>query len=279
MPRGLSVHVFKNPTQQAPLPPSYYTASKGQSGQDWSVNDSSRPKFERKASSTPNDPLRIAQPVYVDPKNAKSSRGRAVYPYSSIDTYIYDRSFSTAPDALAASPSSSSSESDIFSESAVSASVDISSTRASSSTETLETTALAIEYPSSASRPSYPRAGASNWSDGTRILPPGLPPVSRSASMSIRANGTLPKPGLVWLPPVDAVSDTEDDTFVDDGDDAGMSQGRPVAFATRDDGARDPRYTGSRSALVPMRRPSDERTTTQQLPLQRGGSEGTRSDR
>lgn len=247
------------------------------------MDDSSRPNFERKASSTPHDPLRITQPaVYVDPKRAKSSRGNAVYPYSSSDTYVYGRSFSTAPDALATSPSSesSSSESDIFSDSAISASIEISSTRASSSTETLETTALAIQYPSSATRPSYPRTGSSSdWPritpDGSRILPPGLPPISRSASS--HANGTQPKPEMVWLPPADAMSDTEDDTFVDDSDDVGMqTQGRPVIFAARDDGVRDPRYAGSRPAPAPMRRYSDERATAQQLPIQRMGSEGTR---
>ncbi|KZT66631.1 hypothetical protein DAEQUDRAFT_730048 [Daedalea quercina L-15889] len=279
MPRGLSVHVFKNPgPAPAPLLPSYYPASKAQPNQDRPVsNDVSRPKFERKPSSSPNDPLRISQPaVYVDPKRAKSLRGHDIYPYST-DTYIYDRPFAAATGALATSPSSSSSESDIFSESAVSASIEISSTRASSSTETLEMTALAIEYPSS-TRPSYPRAGSSSdWSriapDGARILPPGLPPISRSGSM--RANGTLSGP--VWPPLVDAESDTEDGTFVNDSDDVGMqTQGWPGMPAPRDDGVRDPRYVGPRFGPTPARRYPDERSSTQQFPLQRMDSDAPR---
>lgn len=270
MPRGLAVHVFKNPPPSTALAPSYYSTPKGQSDPDWS-NDNARPHFERKLSSSPTDPLRTSQPaVYVDPKRTKSSRGHAPYLYSSFDSYIYGSTFPAAPDALTASPSSSSSDSDIFSESAISASIEISSTRASSSTETLETMALAVSQPPTASqgRPPYPRSGSSSdWSritpDGARILPPGLHPISRNPST--RANATFSN-SRPWPPFGDAGSDTDDDTFVDDDE--------PTMLAPRED-SRHPRRGGPHLAPAPARRYSDERPMTEGLPVQRLNPGGT----
>lgn len=257
MPRGLAVHVFKNPPPPAALAPSYHSTSKKQSDLDRS-NDNTRSHFERKPSASPTDPLRINQPaVYVDPKRAKSSRGREPYIYSSLDTYIYGSSFPAAPDAIATSPSSSSSDSDIFSDSAVSASIEISSTRASSSTETLETIALAFPHPTQG-RPPYPSDWPRITPDGARILPPGLHPVSRNQSN----RAALSNPGA-WLSR-DAASDTDDDTFVDEDE---------SMLATRND-SRHPRRAGPLLAPPPVRRVSDERIVTQELPLQRLNSGG-----
>ena len=263
MRRGLAVHVFKNP--QPSTAPSFYSTSKGQSDPEW-TNENARPQFEGKLSSSPTDPLRTSQPaVYVDTKRSKSSRGRAPYPYSSIDTYIFDAAFPAAPDALTASPSSSSSDSDIFSESAISASIEISSTLASSSTETLET-ALVVPHLAPRDRPPYARAGSSSdWSritpDGARMLPPGLHPISRNPST--RANAPFSNPGL-WLPYGDAGSDTDDETYVED---------ELIMLPPRED-SRYPRRGGPLPAPAPTRRYSDERPMVQEPPAQRLNSGG-----
>ncbi|TBU52773.1 hypothetical protein BD310DRAFT_981600 [Dichomitus squalens] len=83
----------------------------------------------------------------VDSKLSKLQKSYGIYPSLTSDIYIYERSITSASfdDELASSPSSdsSSSDSDHFARTATYASVEVSSTRASSSTETLESTLTA----------------------------------------------------------------------------------------------------------------------------------------
>ncbi|KAI0336585.1 hypothetical protein GY45DRAFT_1290305 [Cubamyces sp. BRFM 1775] len=83
-----------------------------------------------------------SQPWPVETKYGKSQEGGnyLIYPSLDSDMYIYERSILSVDDALSSSPSSdSSSDSDLFPDTAM-ANLEISSTRASSSTETLEST-------------------------------------------------------------------------------------------------------------------------------------------
>ena len=83
-----------------------------------------------------------SQPWPVETKYGKSQKGGnyLIYPSLDSDMYIYERSILSVDDALSSSPSSdSSSDSDLFPDTAM-ANLEISSTRASSSTETLEST-------------------------------------------------------------------------------------------------------------------------------------------
>lgn len=104
-----------------------------------------RPEAERKSASIPVETRSSQLSAYArvfEPKRSKQQRPYGIYPTAIPDTYIYERSVSSASDILSSDSSSTSSDSDINAESLAEFSVEISSTRASSSTETLETTAL-----------------------------------------------------------------------------------------------------------------------------------------
>ncbi|KAI0945765.1 hypothetical protein AcW1_001909 [Taiwanofungus camphoratus] len=290
VPRGFSVHVFKTPAAS-----SYPHGATGKVAQSrptgtgvWSKSSGYLSRFdnERKPSLTPSAAYRTAQPsVYEGPfdsKRGKSSKTYGIYPSSAGDMYIYERSISSVSDVLASSPSSSSSDSDILSESAFSASVEISSTRASSSTETLETTALvaqnatstALTVPYRSSPASAPPRGPSN---GVRTSPPGLH--SAPPNTSLRPGVPAPTFTLpINLTTAETVSDSDSDTVIDDPViDMLAPPRRPSAAEPREDSRQDSRTTGP-SAPSPVRRSSDDRTSTQPVSRARSGSQDQRHE-
>lgn len=289
MPRGFSVHVFKNSTSSTHP---YNTVAKPEPPQDrasgggfWQKPTSyaSRSNFERKPSLTPSVAYRITQPaVYeipFDSKRSKSSKNYTIYPGDANDAFIYERSFSSASDALASSPSSSSSDSEVLSESAVSASLEISSTRASSSTETLETTALAVQYAVNPARPALPRAGsASDWDritpEGARIYPPGL---SANPNIPQRAGGIPPTLALApRTTTVETLSDSDSDTFI--GDEVSMTvQRRPSNSGARVEGSRDQRPPAPPAEPLISRRYSDDQSAPQPTSRTRASSDAYRN--
>ncbi|KAK7685053.1 hypothetical protein QCA50_011890 [Cerrena zonata] len=150
MPRAI-VHAF---TSTDPSPPPilsskvHYSRSGNQSAMSWSKPiASTRPDTDKKPSppGTRSYQLSVYAPPF-EPKNS-NSKPYQIYPSNIPDTYIYERSLSSVSDLLASPASSSSSESDLNGDFGTSL-LEISSTRASSSTETLETTALAVEQTS-----------------------------------------------------------------------------------------------------------------------------------
>ncbi|CCL98047.1 uncharacterized protein FIBRA_00041 [Fibroporia radiculosa] len=276
MSRGFSVHFLKStPSSTHP----YSSSRKSDSPQDrsngstWTKQSgySSRPEFERKPSTTSTSAYRITEPVVyelpLEPKRSKTPKSYGIYPSASNDTYIYERSLSSASDALASSSSSSSSDADLQAEGVVPAPIDVSSTRASSSTETLETTALRVAYPTPQSRPVLPRStSSSEWAritpDGSRVYPPGLP--SRSENASLRAGvptsmALLPRPSTVR--PI--YDDDDDDTLAEDEIDRPPPMTRRSSSSgARDESLRDARPTGFAGPTV---RYSDERSGAQQV--------------
>ncbi|KAF9818060.1 hypothetical protein IEO21_03021 [Rhodonia placenta] len=276
MPRGFSVHVFK-PSVSSTHP--YNASAKPEPAQPavgaWQKSSgyASRSNFERKPSLTPSAAYRITQPAVhhlpLDSKRSKTSKGYGIYPDASNDVYIYERSFSTASDALASSSSSSSSDSDFVPESTVSTTVEISSTRASSSTETLETTALTAQYALTGppARPTLTRAPSSDRAritpDGSRIYPPGLLPNSEGNPYRTLITSN---PNTALLPrstTVETVSESDSDTFIDDEIDMPMSR-RPTNPRQRTDSLREPRATITEPTASLSRRYSDERRDTSQ---------------
>ncbi|OJT08272.1 hypothetical protein TRAPUB_811 [Trametes pubescens] len=162
MSRGLSVHVFKNAlvSQPAPPPPApkYDTAQArppaSNGGAPWNRQlsyQTSRNEQDRKQAPVALSqdrrlvqiPQPASQPWPVDTKYGKSqSKGYLIHPSPELDMYIYERSILSADDGLSSSPSSDeSSDLELFPDNTLAmARLEISSTRASSSTETLEST-------------------------------------------------------------------------------------------------------------------------------------------
>ncbi|EIW51606.1 uncharacterized protein TRAVEDRAFT_54361 [Trametes versicolor FP-101664 SS1] len=163
MSRGLSVHVFKNAlvSQPAPPPPAPKydpaqarpPASNG--GAPWnrqlSYQASRNGEQDRKQAPVALSqdrrlvqvPQPASQPWPVDTKYGKSqSKGYLIHPSPELDMYIYERSILSTDDGLSSSPSSDeSSDLELFPDNSLAMSrLEISSTRASSSTETLEAT-------------------------------------------------------------------------------------------------------------------------------------------
>ncbi|PCH44666.1 hypothetical protein WOLCODRAFT_139130, partial [Wolfiporia cocos MD-104 SS10] len=251
MPRSFSMHVFH--PHKKPTPPTYsynpaaVPIAKTDVSQDrggvWSKPAGPRPAFERRPSTAPSvnhDNQVAVYEVPLEPKRSKS-KSYGIYPSASNNMYIYESSISSS-DALASSPSSesSSSESDPFPEIAMSAAVEISSTRASSSTETLETTAL-VPYSATSSRPHLPHSPtSSDWAritpDGNRVYPPGLMAPARAG---------IPASHSAAESPFDSESDSEtyDETHL-------PPPPRPTVMVSR---------SASQAVPPPARRYSDER--------------------
>lgn len=226
VPRGFSVHVFKNP------PPLGYTPS----GKPDTTNHSrvppnsgwapppgypSRADGQRKHSfSVPHD-VRNASAVFAhpfEPQRTKSSRPYGIFPSGIPDTYIYEPS--VASDILSRSESSSSSDSDLT-ESVVSLSIEVSSTRASSSTETLNSTLgpavperRADVIPQRSSPPTTGPISArpSTSTDLTRTRSQS-PTSGRKSSPTSRSS----PPSVPRRATVETVSDDDSDTVVSEG--------------------------------------------------------------
>ncbi|KAM5541838.1 hypothetical protein V8D89_004567 [Ganoderma adspersum] len=264
-PRGFSVHVFKNsslpsqppPAPMAPVahPPKFDTSAiqsrtsngVGQWGRQQSYRPPQHDPSERKQTlaapaAPPSQDRRLVQvpatnPINsawpVDTKFSKSQKSYGIYPSLTSDFYIYERSITSASydDELASSPSSdsSSSDSDHFPHTATFASLEISSTRASSSTETLEST-LTVPAPGThrnvvASAPpplaiaAPPRPTSTRPQHDTTPATRSVTPITRTHSQlqrSISVSRVIPPISLASTP-LDNLSDSSDsDTCVSD---------------------------------------------------------------
>ncbi|CDO71134.1 hypothetical protein BN946_scf184845.g4 [Trametes cinnabarina] len=222
MSRGLSTHVFKHTpaTPLQPAPPAAAakfdppTARPPPSSGLWnrqlsyqaSRNDSERKQPPHVALSQDRRLVQVSppalQPWPVDTKYAKSQKGGSylIHPSHESDVYIYERSILSVDDTLSSSPSSDSSEdSDLFEETQM-ANLEISSTRASSSTETLESTLYTnltargtIGVTANNAVPSRSRPPLAITAPPLRPMPPARPASTRPAlDNSCAARPTVP---------------------------------------------------------------------------------------
>ncbi|KAI0824918.1 hypothetical protein BC628DRAFT_1321544 [Trametes gibbosa] len=219
MSRGLSVHVFKNalvPSSQATQPPPVpkyepaQTRPPTSSGGLWNrqLSQATRSESDRKQPPlAPSQDRRLvqvpqpgSQPWPVDTKYAKSqSKGFLIHPSAQNDIYIYERSILSTDDTLTSSPSSdSSSDSDLFPDNTMAmARLEISSTRASSSTETLESTL----YVAGANLTSQARGAITGGGGAVPSLP--RPPLAITAPPSLsRSTSTRPTDNVLPARPV-----------------------------------------------------------------------------
>ncbi|KAI8971287.1 hypothetical protein BD414DRAFT_581455 [Trametes punicea] len=250
--RGLSVHVFKQavvpiqvsqPVPPPPAPkydavPTRLPTSDGSRSRQLSYQ-ANRNDLERKqapvAISQDRRLVQVTQPVTqpwpVDTKYANSQKGAGylIHHSGESDMYIYERSLLSIDDTLSSSPSSDSSEdSDLFPDAAM-ANLEISSTRASSSTETLESTLytnlttrnaiMGSNAAQSLSRPplaitapprstsTRPRTHSSN-----SVRP--VVPLTRTESQRPRTASISHPVYPIQLNALDAVSDSDSETVV-----------------------------------------------------------------
>ncbi|GBE89243.1 hypothetical protein SCP_1502510 [Sparassis crispa] len=283
VPRGFSVHVFKNP---ATASSHTYTPAGGKPNpvhgrpvvRSKPPAYPPRPDNERKNSLIHPSPPADYDAAFVL-NRSKPRKNYGIYPSATDNnTYIYERSVSSASDILASSHSSSSSDSDdSISGSAVS--TEVSSTRASSSTETLETTALSV------------RAHVSNAVGAAPSAPLRATPSSGSAGATPDNNGTIPRvplivseetsPRFAALPPtfavpihlatVETVSDSDSDTVIDDPI-VDITRPRRANAGGRDEGRRDFSVVPSAAALS-ARRDTDGHSSSQQVSRSRDSPE------
>lgn len=240
VPRGFSVHVFKAPSP--PLPPQSgagkvdFTSSRTASSLPWKPTPYPRADTDRKVSFSRSDAPRLDQAAEyeraLDVSRSKSSKPYGIVPSAIPDTYIYERSISSASDLPGSPLSSSSSDTDSV-DSVTPFSLDVSSIRASSSVETLEATAY---Y--SHNRDALPAPAKSPYGS-TRG--PVIPISSRQISYSSR-----------YVP---ADQDDDSDTVV--SEDHGASR----ALTVQPSGA-----SSAPSAPVAIRRNSDERSSRAPVP-------------
>ncbi|OBZ77262.1 hypothetical protein A0H81_02692 [Grifola frondosa] len=197
--------------------------------------------------------------------------------------YIYERSVSSVSDGLASSPSSSSSDSDIFPESAAFASLEISSTRASSSTETLETTALTIQ------------SSAPHTTNSAPLAPSRTTASSMSSRVTQNSTVYAPESGLKAIVPatpafpiqlthVDIISDSDSDsdTAVSDPSlDENMIDSLGV-HRSSDTRRGNERQVVRTAAPIPSRRDADarpsEKPSSRSTDDARNGSVTSRND-
>ena len=264
VPRGFSVHVFKNP----PPPQSSGFSSSGKpdyiqnrdvASSNWVKQPSypPRPESERKPLSHPVETRTTQLSAYArvfEPKrsSSKPQRPYGIYPTAIPDTYIYERSVSSASDVLSSDSSSTSSDSDLNAESLVEFALEVSSTRASSSTETLETTALDAQTRFSTSPPS--NAPLRSSSPSTTPQTPAGTRVTRSTSQS-PTSPTYPT-GSSRRVSAEEAFDSDSETVISDGVE-GVGYGSSQAQASSSAGTS--RGLGASLPLsTPIRRGSDE---------------------
>ncbi|KAI0634705.1 hypothetical protein C8Q77DRAFT_1156110 [Trametes polyzona] len=218
MSRGLSVHVFKNalttsqPAQPLPPAPAKYDPAQARvpsnGGGLWNRQQSYQAPHNEPERKQPPLPLSqdrrlvhvqqpASQPWPVDTKHSKL-KGYLIHPSPGNDMYIYERSIISTDDGLSSSPSSdSSSDSELFPETELAlARLEISSTRASSSTETLESTLYGTNL---AGRGAITAGGGAVHSlarPPLAITAPPLPPPPPTRSSSTRDNAAPARPGI-----------------------------------------------------------------------------------
>ncbi|OCH86013.1 hypothetical protein OBBRIDRAFT_762042 [Obba rivulosa] len=277
IPRGFSVHIFKNPavsthphsaagkvefTHSGRPPMEPRPASKPPVG-----SYPTRPDLDRKGSLTSSEYRNAPAIAYppLDRSRAKPGKGYGIYPSSVGNMYIYERSISSASDLLASSPSSSSSDSDVLSESAASTGLEISSTRASSSTETLEAT-LSINRTTSVTGASAPTSVAKSIplpinaarASQNATATPSAGSLVRPEGPTIRDVSTRPLPIVLAPGAASTDSDSDSDTVFDEPilDMLAAPSQRPSA-PPHQDSRRDVKTSPPHPA--PIRRGSDER--------------------
>ncbi|KAI0674663.1 hypothetical protein C8Q78DRAFT_1076269 [Trametes maxima] len=292
MPRGLSVHAFKTafvpsqPLVQPPAPKYDPRPPASNGGAPWNRQlsyQASRSEAERKQPPLVLSqdrrvipvPQPGSQPWPVDTKYAKSQKGYSIHPSLEGDgVFVYERSILSVDD-LSSSPSSdSSSDSELYPEVELAMSrLEISSTRASSSTETLESTL----YPNLQSRgPINGNAAAPGLSrpplaitappprppstrpptDSSPGVRPAPVPVTRSDSHRPRTTSISHAVHPIQFSSADAASDSDSDTL--------FSEGNPDAMVVDMLGASQawstpmgiPQYARS---SAPSRRDADQR--------------------
>ncbi len=251
VPRGFSVHVFKSPS-----PPAYPQSGAGKTDYIQSRPPPGNAPWKNSSPTYPSRPDPARKPSFgrgadfrgnqvldyeriLDNDRSKSQKPYGIYPGVVPDTYVYERSISSASD-LPGSPSSSSS-SDTEGDFAAQFSAEVSSIRASSSTETLEVTAFAAQ-----NRDALSAVGPSPYGARTQnrpVIPPTtvIPP---SSSSPIRNA------------PFETASDSDDGTVVDD-----IEISRSAA-----PGIPQPMMGMPVSVPAPIRRNPDERSTRPQAP-------------
>ncbi|KAI0747177.1 hypothetical protein C8Q80DRAFT_825730 [Daedaleopsis nitida] len=292
-PRGLSVHVFKNSaltSQPAPAPPvvipSKYDpvpSRPSTGGGQWnrqlsyhpSPNDSERKQTSAAPASQDHRLIHVpsSQPWPVETKHSKSQKSYGIYPSLTSDIYIYERSISSVSldDDLTHSPSSdSSSDSDLLYGTATHANLEISSTRASSSTETLESTLTAPRtFPNTTSSlpPPRPAITAPQRPASTRPPPPAetsaafarsAVPLTRAdshAQRNISISHTTVPPIQLASAPLDDPSDSDSDTVISDSHANDM-----VVDMLGAHWAGPPSYSYPSRISTPFHRESDSRT-------------------
>ncbi|CAL1708467.1 unnamed protein product [Somion occarium] len=254
VPRGFSVHVLKNPAPPPAVIPAKLEYSESQNrsvpGAVWTKPSSypSRQDTDRKATPPDSRQLSVYAPPF-EPKRSKSHRPYQIYPSSVNDTYIYERSVSSASDLLASPASTSSSDSDFSEDHAMSLSLEVSSTRASSSTETLETTAL-IEQNSRQPFLSVSPPATQPVAFTTRSSPPGPAGVISSRNHTSRP--------VVPFPSVAVASDDDSDTVVSEGDQENAA--RP--YLAQSGGVTATSIGASLPLSTPIRRNALERSSS-----------------
>ena len=207
----------------------------------------------------------------IDTKLSKSQKSYGIYPSLTSDIYIYERSITSASfdDELASSPSSDSSDSDHFPHTATFASVEVSSTRASSSTETLESTLTArapgthpnvvASVPPPLSIAAAPRPPSTRpRHDSTHTARPVIPVTHTQSQLqrSISVSRVVP-PIALGSAPLDNLSDGSDsDTAVSDTHIDGMVVDMLGAHLS---GPSSYPYSGRDSAPFRTRRDSTDR--------------------
>lgn len=280
VPRGFSVHVFKNAAMpahppQPPMPPVAVAPPKFETiparpstGGQWNRQPAYHPSHNDATETQTRKQPPVAAPapppssqehrlVHIPAANrdhtvnharplekySKSSKSYGIYPSLTSDIYIYERSISSVSldDDLASSPysddSSNSSDSDLlYSNTATNAlaHLDTSSTRASSSTETLESTLTPRLLPNAPSsrqppppltRPAPPRPPSALPAQEN-----SAPPSARSAvphsftrapeghlqrTISISHAAAVP-PIQLASAPLDVASDSDSKTVISD---------------------------------------------------------------
>lgn len=314
MSRGLSVHVFKNAlvSQPAPPPPAPKydpaqarpPASNG--GAPWnrqlSYQASRNGEQDRKQAPVALSqdrrlvqvPQPASQPWPVDTKYGKSqSKGYLIHPSPELDMYIYERSILSTDDGLSSSPSSDeSSDLELFPDNSLAMSrLEISSTRASSSTETLESTLyntsrnaitggggavpslsqtrppLAITAPPPP--PPYPTSTRPPPEQGIPVIPV-RPTLTRTES-SYRARKTsISQPVYpIQYPNADARADSDDGTLLNENPDEDMV----VDMFGASNWAIPSSIPNSTRSTTPFRRDSDSRTPPASAPPPRARRE------
>ncbi|KAI0070646.1 hypothetical protein K474DRAFT_1713158 [Panus rudis PR-1116 ss-1] len=276
VPRGFSYHVFRNPSPTPAIAPAAPAAAKleystSQSRAPSNTNKLTRQDSERKPSPPETRPHQLS--VYAppfEPKRSKSQRPYQIYPSSIPDTYIYERSVSSATDLLSSPSSSSSSDDEFNSDAVVSVALEVSSTRASSSTETLETTAL-LE-----STTLYPAPPPTRGIIPTTTIPKRNRVTSLSAPQTSRQYSTTP-----YSRPYEA-SDDDSDTVISDDVPYYYSTSAPLRQPSN-----VPATGASVPLSIPVRRNGSEQPprvpvevpSTVRPPLRHSGSSGSGSGR